>query len=102
MRAPLFVMALLAFSAPALAAVDSTPIECPVDQTEVSVTVPLSTNSLLGHDRDLCPHASDAVSDEISVSVSGCTTCGFAGTPGEFRGQVNEALAAKVKSALKP
>ncbi|HVO31833.1 MAG TPA: hypothetical protein VMV18_13895 [bacterium] len=86
----------------ARAAVDTHPVECPVDSTEVSVTIPLSTNALLGHDRDLCPHASDPASDEIATAVSGCTTCGFAGTPAEFQGELSETVVARIKQELKP
>ena len=95
------ILALLLLAPSALAAVDTKAIDCPVDRTEVSVTVLMSSNALLGHDRDLCPHASDSPSEEIANSVSGCSTCGFAGTPGEFQAEIPESIAAKVKSSLK-
>jgi hypothetical protein len=82
----------------ARAAVDTTTLSCPVDGTDVQVSVLLSTDSLLGHDRDLCPHA--AGDDEIRSAVSACPVCGFAGTPAEFKAGVDDDVAEKVKSSL--
>lgn len=101
MRRLLIAAALLA-PMTARAAVDSQSVECPVDGTAVAVTIILSSNALLGHDRDLCPHASEASSDEISNSVSACPVCGFAGTPPEFHGEIPAELAARVKGTLAP
>lgn len=86
----------------ASAAIDTQTMPCPVDGGDVEVKVQLSSNALLGHDRDLCPHASDEESDEIAGSISGCAVCGFAGTPAEFRNDVPEDLKKRVRTELKP
>lgn len=84
----------------AFATVDLAPGACPVDGTNVSISILLSTDSLLGHDRDLCPHASG--DDEIRGAVSSCASCGFAGTAKEFQRDLPEHVASKVKKELKP
>ena len=84
----------------ASAAVDTTPAECPVDGTGLRISILLSTNAILGHDRDLCPHA--AGDDEIRSGVSACTRCGFAGTPKEFQQPLDPQVRAKVKKGLEP
>src|SRR5438309_11755724 len=98
MRRAFFALSFALWPALALAAVDTAPMTCPVDGTDVDVTILLSTDSLLGHDRDLCPHA--AGSDEIRSGVSACPVCGFAGTPAEFKAGVSDDVAEKVKSSL--
>lgn len=85
----------------AFAAVDQATMTCPVDGEEVEVTILLSTNAFLGHDRDLCPHASGE-DDEIRNAVSSCPKCGFAGTAPEFRAGVREEITKKVSAELKP
>ena len=102
MRFPLLAFDALLALPPlaAFAAVDVAPAACPVDDTHVEVSILLSTNSILGHDRDLCPHA--AGDDEIRSAVSACSSCGFAGTAQEFKRKVTEDVAAKVKKDLTP
>lgn len=85
---------------PARAAVDVTDETCPVDGSRVPVTVLLSSNAFLGHDRDLCPHAAGG-DDEIRAAVSACGACGFAGTQAEFRAGLPDAVAARVKKELR-
>lgn len=84
----------------ALATVDLAPGACPVDDADVDISILLSTDSLLGHDRDLCPHASG--DDEVRGAVSSCRSCGFAGTAQEFQKELAEEVVAKVKKELKP
>ena len=98
--AAVFPALALLLPAGAHAVVDVAPAACPVDDVNVEVSILLSTNSLLGHDRDLCPHASG--DDEIRSAVSACGTCGFAGTAQEFKRPIAEDVAAKVKKELKP
>lgn len=93
-------MAAALCATPAHAAIDTAPAVCPVDGTDVRVSILLATNALLGHDRDLCPHA--AGDDEIRASISGCHTCGFAGTANEFKRSLREHVAARVKKELAP
>lgn len=101
MRLPAVFALLLALSSlAAFAAVDVAPAACPVDDVDVEVSILLSTNSILGHDRDLCPHASG--DDEIRSAVSACGSCGFAGTAQEFKRKIAEDVAAKVKKELTP
>src|SRR5436309_12585299 len=100
MRGALLALGMLLVAAPARAAIDTTTIACPVDGEDVEVTVLLATDSLFGHDRDLCPHA--AGDDEIRNAVSACARCGFAGTPDEFKAGVDDDVAAKVKAQLAP
>src|SRR5579859_841297 len=97
---PLLGLAFLLASASARAALDTTSLPCPVDGEDVAVTLLLSSDSLLGHDRDLCPHA--AGDDEVRSAVSSCPRCGFAGTPTECRGEVPEEIVERIKHELKP
>jgi tetratricopeptide (TPR) repeat protein len=99
MKAALTALALLVPAA-TLAATDVAPAACPVDDTDVDVTILLSSDSLLGHDRDLCPHAN--LDDDVRPSVSSCSTCGFAGTLQEFQQTVPAEVAARIKKELVP
>lgn len=97
---PLALALLLAAPLPGFATTDVAPAACPVDDTDVDVTILLSTDSLLGHDRDLCPHAN--LDDDVRGAVSACTTCGFAGTPQEFPRTLAPEVVAKIKKELSP
>jgi len=100
LRPSLAVALLAAIPFAAHAAIDVAPAACPVDEANVEVSILLSTNSLLGHDRDLCPHATG--DDEIRNAVSSCPNCGFSGTANEFKRKVTDEVSAKVKKELKP
>lgn len=99
-RSALLSLAAALGALPAYAAIDSAPGVCPIDETDVRVAILLATNTLLGHDRDLCPHA--VGDDEIRGSISSCSTCGFAGMAKEFKREIPEAVAERVKKELSP
>ena len=102
MRSALLALGVLLLATPRIARadVDVQPLPCPVDGDDVDVTILLSTDSLLGHDRDLCPHA--AGDDEIPSAVSSCPRCGFSGTADEFKAGLPDDVVAKIKSDLPP
>ncbi len=86
-----------------LGAVDRASIECPVDGAVIEAGILLSTNSSLGHDRDLCPHAAGGIDgDEIRAGIAWCAKCGFSGTPQELENEVPEELASRVKKEITP